>query len=80
LGRNFFFVPTTFKSTPIPVNVDRKKLTTHLPTATCPMLKSNKNGIMVKKYFFEKVEHFKYLRINLANQKHLHEKSEPDGT
>ena len=26
MGRNIFFVPTTFKPTPIPVNVDLKKL------------------------------------------------------
>lgn len=49
MGRNFSFAPTTFKSTPIPVNVDDKKLFTHLPTTTRPMLKSNKNGIMANK-------------------------------
>jgi hypothetical protein len=49
MGKNFFFVPTTSKPTPIPVNVDRKKLATHLPATTCPMLKLNKNGIMANK-------------------------------
>jgi hypothetical protein len=49
MGRNFFFALTKFKPTPIPVNVDSKKLATHLPTTTCLMLKSNKNGIMANK-------------------------------
>jgi hypothetical protein len=29
---------------------------------------------------FEKVQHFKFLRINLENQNLFHENSKPDGT
>ena len=49
MGRNLFFAPTKFKPSPIPVNVDRKKFVTHLPTITCSMLKSNKLGTMANK-------------------------------
>jgi hypothetical protein len=71
MGRNFSFAPTTLKPNPLPVNVDGKKLFTHLPNTTGPMLKSNKNGIIANKTIclysstklvevFERVEYFKF--------------------